>query len=191
MPTTTVLTDFSTVFTADFNTSFTYLMENEGGDKYVDNPYDSGGPTKYGISLRYLRQLKNDESLTSDDIRSLTESEAQLICRDQFWVPLGCSKSLHQGPATVILDMGYLEGVKSCGLITQSVLKAQGYPMDLDGILGPISWDYINESVPHMFINALVDAQLSHYERLVMMRPSDAANLKGWIKRTNRLLSLC
>jgi lysozyme family protein len=173
----------------DFESSFQYVMKNEGEGKYTYRLTDSGGPTKYGVSLKFYRELKG-QAYNADVIQDLTEDQARDICLSQFWVPLRCALSDNHGVATAILDMGYLEGIRTAGLVTQIVLKRLGATVKLDGILGSISWSLINSLDPALFIHTLVDAQLAHFKTLVQLRPNDADNLNGWFNRTNRLLTL-
>ena len=52
------------------------ILRREGG--FVDHPADQGGPTKYGVTQRTLKQYRG-RSVTVGDLRDLGESEARLI----------------------------------------------------------------------------------------------------------------
>ena len=47
-----------------FDTAIKKVLKHEGG--YVDHKNDPGGATKYGISLRFIRQSNTDLDLDGD-----------------------------------------------------------------------------------------------------------------------------
>lgn len=62
-----------------WNKCFELLMENEGG--YVNDPKDSGGETKYGISKRQYPDV---------DIPNLTMEQAKDIYYRDYWLRNKC-----------------------------------------------------------------------------------------------------
>ena len=56
---------------------------SEGGDKYTDDPHDPGGPTKYGISQRFLKQ--NGYEHSAEFIKNMSEEFAINIYVKHFW----------------------------------------------------------------------------------------------------------
>lgn len=74
-----------------------YVLENEGS--FSDNPDDKGGPTKFGLSQKFLMNLKATNSnvfaqsyankwKSIDRIREMTESEAIDIYQLHIWKPI-------------------------------------------------------------------------------------------------------
>jgi len=57
------------------------LIRREAG--FVDNPADSGGPTKFGVTQRKLAEARRREVMV-DEVRELTEAEARAIYRRDF-----------------------------------------------------------------------------------------------------------
>ena len=75
-----------------FDSAFKDLMYWEGGSKYHEVDGDAGGATKYGVSLRFIKNLPLDESdinhdghVTALDIESLNETTAKAFYRKYFW----------------------------------------------------------------------------------------------------------
>ena len=60
-----------------FDQAIEVILKHEGG--YANNPNDSGGETKYGISKRSYPEL---------NIRGLTRDYAKKIYEQDFWKPL-------------------------------------------------------------------------------------------------------
>ena len=71
-----------------FDTAIKKVLKHEGG--YVDHKNDPGGATKYGISLRFIKQsntdldLDNDGDIDADDIKEMTEDKAKEIYKDKL-----------------------------------------------------------------------------------------------------------
>jgi len=64
-----------------FDTSIEPILQIEGG--YTDNPADSGGPTKYGITEHVARA-----NGYQGPMQDLPESMAKSIYKLQYWDPL-------------------------------------------------------------------------------------------------------
>ena len=76
-----------------------WLMEAEGG--YVNDKYDKGGETKYGISKRSYPNL---------DIPNLTKQQATDIYKTDYWDRSGANKE-HFALSMVLADTAVLHGV--------------------------------------------------------------------------------
>jgi lysozyme family protein len=69
---------------ANFEKAMMYTAKYEGMDKYTDDPLDSGGATKYGISINFaedtddfeLFDMDNDGDIDKEDIKLLTKEVA-------------------------------------------------------------------------------------------------------------------
>src|SRR5690554_2742742 len=78
--------------TERFLNEVSHLIDIEGG--FVDHPSDTGGATKYGISLAFYRSIK--PYATAEDIRRLTKEDARNLYFQHFWKPGRCD-SLPEG----------------------------------------------------------------------------------------------
>lgn len=73
-----------------FTRAVQWLFEAEGG--YVNDKYDRGGETKYGISKASYPHL---------DIKNLTKEQAIAIYYNDFWLPLDPDK--HDESTLIVL----------------------------------------------------------------------------------------
>jgi hypothetical protein len=83
-----------------FEAAMNFVLRWEGG--YVNDPYDPGGETKYGISKRQYPHL---------DIKNLTLDQAKEIYRRDYWAPSGCDKLPPQA-AVALFDTAVNIGVR-------------------------------------------------------------------------------
>ena len=58
-----------------FDHAWLYLLKNEGG--FVNDKKDRGGPTKYGVSLKFLKGLLNEEADNDELKKKLIASITQ------------------------------------------------------------------------------------------------------------------
>src|ERR1700729_2698555 len=104
-----------------FDSALAFTIGNEG-TKYTNDPSDSGGPTKFGITLKaYAAFLKIN--FTPRDIESLTLSQAKVFYSQEFWFPLSCHKIVDAGIAIAIFDSSVLYGLGTGGKLAQSAVN--------------------------------------------------------------------
>lgn len=172
---------------ADFNAAVHYTLQNEGA-QYTNNPADSGGPTKYGITLTdYGRWCASQGRSvpTENDVKNLTEAEAIQIYKAFYWSPLGLDAVQNQDVATAIFDMAVNLGLgKSVQLAQTSVgVKA-------DGKMGPMTIAKINATVAEQFLAKFITLVQGHYIDVVLAKPARIVFLKGWLTRSQKLIVL-
>lgn len=103
---------------AEFEAAYQRLLEHEGG--FVNDKDDSGGATKYGISLRFLKDIHEDINLDGvidiQDIRDLTLDKTKELYKIHFWSPylLGglCSQRLATMVFGMVVNMGPSQALK-------------------------------------------------------------------------------
>lgn len=83
----------------DFERCVAFVLEREGG--YINDPSDSGGETKFGISK------KNNPS---ENIKALTIERAKEIYKKRYWDQAGC-ESLDWPMNLVVFDTAVNMGV--------------------------------------------------------------------------------
>lgn len=105
-----------------FNLASEYLLGHEGG--YVNDPNDSGGKTKYGISKRSYPDL---------NISALTWSDAKAIYWRDFWHKVR-GEELPAVLAFVTFDASVNSGVPMAIKWMQTALGVSA-----DGVIGPIT----------------------------------------------------
>lgn len=172
-----------------FDWAFTFMMHHEGGWANYEN--DPGGPTKYGISLRYLRSqgelgdLDGDGDVDIDDVRALTKDTAREFYRESFWASTRCNEIMSQLIATKFFDICVNTGPRQAGLILQEALVDYGKDVTVDGIVGGKTLKAVNdlEDRDYLLINNIREIQKEFYTNLVSEKPSLNQFIRGWLRR--------
>lgn len=121
----------------EFLTAFAVTVGLEGG--FSDNPNDSGGATKYGITERVAREEGYD-----GDMRELPLEEAQRIAKVRYWdqLRLDAVAALSPSIAEELFDTSYNMGQGVAGRFLQRALnqfnqRGKHYPdITEDGLVG-------------------------------------------------------
>lgn len=172
------------------------IMKNEGG--FVDDPSDSGGATKYGISLNFAKghpaffDLNGDGEVTVDDIKALTPAKAAEAYVDFFYQPA----RLDQLPNVSNLVMQLFDCAVNMGVNVEDgeteAVKILQHALGLaaDGEIGPKTLSAVNAYIAaHGAValnNAVVDARKTFYAQVVAAHPVDTKFLKGWDTRADK-----
>ncbi|NCB00849.1 MAG: hypothetical protein EOM67_01610 [Spirochaetia bacterium] len=157
-----------------FCKAFDELILKEGG--YVNNKYDTGGETKYGISKK---------SYPDKNIKSLTKDDAKLIYYFDYWLPNKC----HLLPPLVgskYFDMCVNMGKKQATILLQRAIMAVGNQIDVDGRLGPQTLGFLENSkgIGEIPTLAALRSEMAGFYRLLACRdPKKGIFLNGWLTR--------
>src|SRR5574341_53129 len=119
------------------------VILEEGGAKFIDNPNDPGGATKFGISIRFAGSIRldidGDGDTDATDIKALTREQALGLYRDYFWLPLRCD-ALPPAIAYIVYDCGVNMGKSIGAKLLQRCLR-----MTDDGVIGPLTLNALPE----------------------------------------------
>jgi len=154
-----------------FSECVAIVLRHEGG--FIDHPSDRGGPTKYGITLRTLRGWRDDETLTADDVRALTEAEAREIYLARYWNPIR-GDELPPGVDLAVFDYAVNSGVRHAARELQAVV---GVPQD--GAIGRVTLAAVREQDPSMVISNLCERRRAFLRTL---RTFEVFG-RGWLRR--------
>lgn len=173
-----------------FDSVFTTTLAVEGG--FVDDPQDSGGATRYGITERVARANGYTGSM-----RELPLAEARRIAKAQYWDTLRLDEVDRSSPAIAkeLFDTGYNMGIVAAGRMLQRSLnalnrQAADYPdVSADGLVGPMTIAalraYLAKRGPAgvtVLLRALNALQGAAYIELAERRGKDEAFAYGWLK---------
>lgn len=168
-----------------FDRAFENTLGHEGG--YVDDPDDPGGATKYGVSLRFLRQknidIDGDGDIDSDDIIAITPEHAKEIYHDKFWVRYRYEEIYVDDIACKIFDLAVNVGPRAAAKIVQRAVNVCGGDLAVDGNLGSKSFAAINCIYAPALLAQLRQQAADFYRDLVDRRPTLEKYLKGWLRR--------
>lgn len=115
-----------------FDDSVDLILKLEGG--YVNDPHDSGGETKFGISKK---------SYPNEDIRNMTIVRAKEIYRSDYWNPTGARvEDVATKLATAIFDSAVNQGVRWASQALQGILHVRQ-----DGVIGPMTRAALQEAI--------------------------------------------
>ncbi len=172
-----------------FDEAFTHVVGVEGG--YSDNPADSGGPTKWGVTERVARDAGYMGSM-----RDLPLETAKAIYKNRYWdlVRLDDVASVSLPTAVELFDTAVNTGVAKAGLFLQRALNAlnrQGKDyrdLTVDGLVGPATVAALKAYVAlrgkpgvTVLLRLLNVFQATFYVELTEARQKDETFLYGWV----------
>lgn len=152
---------------SDINQSIRKTLVHEGG--YVNNPHDTGGATKYGITQKDMPGV---------DMHTITEDQAIAYYKEHY-VKDGYTQINDQNVLDKLFDMGVLFGVKEAVILLQRVLHILE-----DGVFGPMSLNAINSDGPSLLQDYKTEL-VSHVMKVLAAHPGDKVFAHGWINRVN------
>lgn len=165
-----------------------YLFQNEG-DQYVDNPSDSGGPTKFGVTekmySRYLGRL-----VTVNEMQFLTKEDVGPFYEKVYWNPIWGDRILSCPMAIAIFDTAVLYGVQKAVKFAQFSIDECGLHVSMDGIMGEQTIELLNKVEKQNFILELYNQIRNRINEVVDLNPKNEVFRRGWSDRANRLLTL-
>lgn len=175
-----------TLYIDNFSEAIKVVLKHEGG--LSDDKNDSGSWTKYGISLRFLKQSHIDPNgdgvENSADIIHLTLTEADNIYYNQFWLKGHYDKIDDRRVAAHLFDFGVNAGLsQSAKLSKRAINRILTTPIIVDGIMDAKTIQIINHLVPSVFLSALKAEEKDFYLEIVKRHPQLKCFLKGWLSR--------
>jgi len=169
----------------DFGVAIAVILHHEGG--YVNNPADPGGATRYGVSLRFLRSegidIDGDGDIDADDVKGLSLPKAVQIYQERFWLRYGYDKIDSALVAIKLFDMCVNMGPRQAHKILQSALVALGFPVKIDGVLGPKTLAAVRACAAWDLVLELTQQHAEFYDFLVGSHPQYGQFHEGWLRR--------
>ena len=171
---------------ADFNKFWPFVVKEES-PKYVDDPRDPGGPTKYGITLvvwqKYGYDINHDGKIDKEDVKLISEADASKISKKEFWDFFNADKITNQGVAEQIVDFAWASGPYTAATKIQKIL---GLPAD--GVFGNATLTAINSADPKVLLEKITKRRIDFIDAIVAQRPVFEAYKVGWKSRVNAIL---
>lgn len=172
-----------------FESAFEITVGHEGG--FVDDPTDSGGATKFGITEKVARANSYEGPM-----QSLSLEDARQIAKRQYWDVLRLDEVAKVSPdvAAEVFDTSYNMGTGRAGRFLQRALtalnrKGADYDdLEVDGVVGPVTLTavraYLGTRGEHgetVLLRALNCQQGEAYIELAENREKDERFLFGWL----------
>lgn len=166
-----------------FDDCLKFVFSAEGG--YVDDPFDRGGATNFGITQDTYNAYRARHHLPFQPVQFITKDEARSIYREDYWQLLCCDR-LPKPLDLVVFDAGVNCGIRASAKFLQRALGVAD-----DGIIGnktisAVIADKDNGLLPHVIATCL-DERRSYYDTIVKRDASQARFHKGWINRVAML----
>lgn len=169
-----------------FETSVAWVFDAEGF--YSDDPSDRGGATKFGISLRFLKQLpgsqgdlNRDGVVDAADVRFVTVDKAREIYLTEFWEPCRCG-ALPPPLDAVVFCAAVNHGERVAKWLLQTALGVKP-----DGLIGRLTLLAAQSAKPDDLIPDLLARRTMFYADIVASDTSQAKFERGWYRRLFRL----
>lgn len=179
--------------TALFSVALSLLMQHEGG--FVNDPIDSGGATKWGISLRFLKiqgyvdgDVDKDGDIDIQDIKNLRTDQREVIYRKGFWDKNRIGEIMSQRLANMYFGMSVNMGNQRATQLLQRAVNVyfQNNPEEkitADGVCGGSTINAINKCMPNSLLRLFQQECEIFYQSLVRQHPQQEKFLKGWLSR--------
>lgn len=168
-----------------------WVIENFEGFKYTDDPVDTGGATKYGITLRtlqYYRRRKTGNALlvlTRKDVEMLMLEEAVACGVQVFMSEPRVAEILDWHVRLIVYDYYFHSG----GPAIKALQTAVGFKQP-DGIIGEmtlarVNVDMLSKDVLVAF--TVLTLREEFMQDIMDRRPTQKKYMFGWWKRTTKL----
>lgn len=160
---------------ANADKAINQVLIHEGG--FVNNPYDRGGATNWGITQATYEAFVG-KPVTIDEIRNMPKGNAYLIYKENYWDKVRGDEIDNYGIAYAIFDQAVNRGPDRAIRQAQRVLGVYQ-----TGIMSDSTLNSINQSNPKDFMNDYLAASKQAYLNIVANDPTQAVFKNGWLNR--------
>ena len=176
-----------------FDTEWEGILKVEGRE-FTDDPLDSGGPTKFGVTEKTARAAGYDGPM-----KDLPEETAKQIAKSGYWDIMSLDQVSGMSPAIAheMFDTGYNMGdhrattflQRSLNALNRSHLEVPDYDeLKADGAMGSRTLGALKAFLhkrgvdgQKVMLRTLNGLQLARYVALTERRTKDERFLFGWV----------
>jgi lysozyme family protein len=171
---------------SDFNLYFPLEKKLEG-TVFENDPNDSGGATKYGITVddlhEYNLDVTGDGIIDWHDVHDLTSTQASLVLKKLYWDFFKADNINNQSLAEYIVDGGLNQGRILIAKYVQIILG-----VTVDGLFGGKTLNAINMlNDPSELFKKIHDKRVARYDAIIKTNPSQKVFYNGWMNRVNAI----
>lgn len=153
--------------------SVKHLLVHEGGWTI-----DSGGPTMWGVTQRVYDPYRASKGLVRRSVRLISQDEVADIYKHLYWDHIQADL-LPTGIDYTIFDEAVNSGPTTAIRAAQRVLNSMGAKLRVDGVMGPLTIQTLNDQFPGTFIKKFCEYRVSWLHSLRTWRIYGA----GWKAR--------
>lgn len=167
---------------ASFDIVLPIILNFEGG--YVDDPSDPGGETNRGITMATFCQCSHallGLAPTSDNLKALTDAQAGIIYKANYWAPMQGDSFELQDLANIVCDFYVNAGTHATSLL-QQVIQDMGASVVVDGCIGPATMQALATLDQTDVYRKYKAGRVAYYQQLGQKYPEF---LQGWLNRVN------
>lgn len=166
-----------------FSQALAHVLEMEGG--FTDDPYDPGGPTNRGITLRVFADWKatalNNSSRAGlkAELKRIPDDAVRAIYRQRYWAPAHCSEMPAQ------LAFFHFDAAVNHGVTGAMRLLQRAVGTEADGAIGPNTRAAIARLSVGELLQRYADVRRARYRAL----PHFWRFGRGWLARVDKTLA--
>lgn len=173
-----------------FNDALNFVLKWEGG--YVNNPFDLGGETNYGITQTTFDNYNKEKNKNLKSVKNITMLEIRDIY-SKYWINSKCN-IFGDKLSIVIFDTAVNFSVNGAIQFLQEALNEIYYvKLDVDGDFGNQSLYIFNRYIgkdPQKQLNLankIINNRIAYRYHRVDNNSSQEIFLQGWLNRDNDL----
>lgn len=168
----------------DINKYSEFLLSWEGN--YVNNKNDSGGPTKYGVTLETWKKLgydkNNDGKIDAEDVKLITTIDAtSVVLKESYWNKWLTDSIKCEWIAYLLVDWLWTSG--KYGIIYPQIILG----VKPDGVVGPKTINAINHCDPKTLFIKLWKRRYNYMLNISKQGSKNAEFRDGWLNRCNSI----
>lgn len=169
-----------------------WIIDRFEGSIFTEDRIDAGGATKYGVTLRTLQHYRRlctgnrTLVLAPADVEALTRDEAVDCIVHVFAMESGLGCIDHE-----LLRFAAIDYAIHSGWVPATRALQRGLGVAADGIWGRITAGAVERALePRALAAGIVAARQALILDLWDRKPSQVKFVKGWMRRTTRVLAL-
>lgn len=162
-----------------FSQALAHVLEMEGG--FSDDPYDPGGPTNKGITLRVLAEWKGvvPDARLKAELKRIPDDTVRSIYLQRYWQPAYCAG---MAPA---LAFFHFDAAVNHGVTGAMRLLQRAVGTDADGEIGPNTRAAIGRLSTRDAVQRYAEVRRARYRAL----PHFWRFGRGWLARVDTTLA--
>jgi type VI secretion system secreted protein VgrG len=175
----------------DFDASVKVIISPEfEGTKFVDDPDDPGGATRYGIIQTRYDEYRDSKKLPRQSVELIAlMDEVNAIYLEKFWMPAGCDRIFANNRdclALVMFNHSVQRGPGNAVTMLQTIFNIA----PPTGFFGMKTLSLMNVCHEQSVVFLLLNAMRDHFNDRIKQKPSQRKFLGGWSHRLDALAKL-